>query len=329
MKKGNISIFVPHLGCPSDCSFCNQKTITGQCCQPTGQDVKNAVETALKYKDFEYEIAFFGGSFTAIKREYMIELLSAAYEYVRRGKVKGIRVSTRPDAIDEDVLKILFEYGVTSIELGAQSMVENVLELNKRGHSAKSVVTASKMIKDAGFSLGLQMMTGLYGDDDNGAVYTASEFIKIKPDTVRIYPTVILKGTLLEKYFNEGIYKGQSVDEAVEICAKLVPMFEKNGIKVIRVGLHASEDVKNSMVAGAYHEAMGELVTSKILYNKICKLEKGKYTVYVNNKTYPKLIGQRRSNISLLNSNGYELKIIRDETVKDNDLRFNNGFKNS
>ena len=124
MKKGNISIFVPHLGCPSDCSFCNQKTITGQCCQPTEQDVKNAVETALKYKDFEYEIAFFGGSFTAIKREYMIELLSAAYEYVRRGKVKGIRVSTRPDAIDEDVLKILFKYGVTSIELGAQSMVE-------------------------------------------------------------------------------------------------------------------------------------------------------------------------------------------------------------
>lgn len=329
MKKGNISIFVPHLGCPSDCSFCNQKTITGQCCQPTGEDVKNAVETALKYNDFEYEIAFFGGSFTAIKRAYMIELLSSAYEYVKRGKVSGIRVSTRPDAIDEEILKILSDYGVTSIELGAQSMVESVLELNKRGHSVQSVIDASRLIKDAGFSLGLQMMTGLYGDNDDGALYTAGEFIKLKPDTVRIYPTVILKGTLLEKYLSEGIYKGQSVDEAVNICAKLVPMFEKNGIKVIRVGLHASEDVKNSMAGGAYHEAMGELVASKILYNKINELEKGKYTVYVNNKTFPKLIGQKRSNISLLNSNGYELKIIRDETVKDNDLRFNNGFKNS
>ena len=144
MKKGNISIFVPHLGCPCQCSFCNQKTITGQANQPTPQDVDKAVKTALKSKGFDYEIAFFGGSFTAIDREYMISLLKAANKYIKSNEVKGIRISTRPDCIDEEILDLLKEYGVTSIELGAQSMDDEVLLANRRGHTAKDVENASE-----------------------------------------------------------------------------------------------------------------------------------------------------------------------------------------
>ncbi|MBR7061045.1 MAG: radical SAM protein [Eubacterium sp.] len=193
MKKGNISIFVPHLGCPKQCSFCNQKTITGKQNQPTPEDVEKALETALKRRGYEYEIAFFGGSFTAIDRQYMISLLEAAFPYIENGSVKGIRISTRPDCIDTETLDILKKYGVSSIELGAQSMDDEVLQANLRGHTAKDVENASKLIKEYGFELGLQMMTGLYKDTDEKAIETAKKIIALKPETVRIYPTVVLK----------------------------------------------------------------------------------------------------------------------------------------
>ena len=177
MKKGNISLFIPHLGCPHKCSFCNQNTITGKQTQPGADDVRAAVETALKKKNYDYEIAFFGGSFTAIDREYMLSLLKAAYDYVKDGRVNGIRISTRPDCIDEEVLDILKKYGVTSIELGAQSMDDEVLRANFRGHTAEDVENASRLIKSYGFELGLQMMTGLYLDTDEKAVETAKKLI--------------------------------------------------------------------------------------------------------------------------------------------------------
>ena len=204
MKKGNISIFVPHLGCPCQCSFCNQKTITGQANQPTPQDVDKAVKTALKSKGFDYEIAFFGGSFTAIDREYMISLLKAANKYIKSNEVKGIRISTRPDCIDEEILDLLKEYGVTSIELGAQSMDDEVLLANRRGHTAKDVENASELIKSYGFELGLQMMTGLYKDSEEKAIKTAEKIIALSPQTVRIYPTVVLKGTYLADLYLSG-----------------------------------------------------------------------------------------------------------------------------
>ena len=162
MKKGNISVFVPHIGCPQKCSFCNQNTITGSHSVPTPDDVKNAVETALLKTEYEYEIAFFGGSFTAIERAYMISLLETAKPYIESGKIKGIRCSTRPDAIDDEVLSLLKSYGVTAIELGAQSMNDAVLSANLRGHTADDVRNASRLIKKYGFELGLQMMTDLY-----------------------------------------------------------------------------------------------------------------------------------------------------------------------
>ena len=241
MKKGNISIFVPHLGCPCQCSFCNQKTITGQANQPTPQDVDKAVKTALKSKGFDYEIAFFGGSFTAIDREYMISLLKAANKYIKSNEVKGIRISTRPDYIDKEILDILKSYGVTSIELGAQSMSDDVLLANDRGHSAESVFKSSELIKSYGFSLGLQMMTGLYKSDIQKDLYTAETFVKINPDTVRIYPTVIMKDTKLAELYLNGEYTPYSLEKSVNLCSKLIELFEKNNIKIIRLGLHYEE----------------------------------------------------------------------------------------
>ena len=257
-RHSNISVFIPHNGCPHRCAFCNQRTISGAARQPTADDVRRAVHTALASPRFEganAEIAFFGGSFTAIHREYMTELLEAAHEFIADGKVAGIRVSTRPDAIDDDVLKILKKYGVTSIELGAQSMKDEVLRLNRRGHTAQDVVDASHLIKQYGFSLGLQMMTGLYGDDNVGARYTARQLAALRPDTVRIYPTVVLEGTELAEKMRTGDYRPQGYEDAAKLCAQLLRFFEQKRINVIKLGLHASDGVVGNMVGGAYHPA--------------------------------------------------------------------------
>ena len=321
MKKGNISIFVPHLGCPQQCSFCNQKTITGKEKQPTPGDVKQAVETALKRKGFEFEIAFFGGSFTAIDREYMISLLEAASQYIKDGRIKGIRISTRPDFIDGEILSILRDYGVTSIELGAQSMDDEVLKANLRGHTSADVENASKLIKSYGFELGLQMMTGLYLDTDEKAIETARKLIALKPETVRIYPTVVLKNTYLAELYEKEEYKPQTVDDAANLCTKLLPLFKKADIKVIRLGLHASDDIKKNMVAGAYHEAFGEIVESRIMLNKILENPPGNYEILVHPRSVSKLKGNQKRNIYFLIEKGYNIKITQNDKVNVDEIK--------
>lgn len=322
MRKGNISIFVPHIGCPHKCSFCNQNTITGQNDAPTAKNVETAVKTALKQDGFEYEIAFFGGSFTAIDRQYMISLLESAHCFVENeSRVTGIRISTRPDYIDNEILELLEKYGVTSIELGAQSMNDNVLKMNMRGHTAEDVRKASRLIKDYGFELGLQMMTGLYGSDDEIDLFTANEIIKLKPDTVRIYPTIVLENTYLGSLYKAGRYIPNDVQKSVEICAKIVPLFNKNNIKIIRLGLHASDDVKNNMLAGGYHPSLGELVTSKIMLNEILLHKPGNYTVYINEKSVSKLIGNKKCNLTELKEKGYTIDIEFDNKMNPNELK--------
>ncbi|MDE6111492.1 MAG: radical SAM protein [Eubacterium sp.] len=329
MKKGNISIFVPHIGCPQKCSFCNQNTITGSHSAPTPDDVKKAVETALLKTEYEYEIAFFGGSFTAIKREYMVSLLEAAKPYVESGKIKGIRCSTRPDAIDDEILSVLKAYGVTAIELGAQSMNDDVLSANLRGHTADDVRNASRLIEEYGFELGLQMMTDLYLSSPELDIETAKEIIKLNPDTVRIYPTVTLKNTYLEKLMLEGKYTPSSIESTISLCAQLMPMFLDRGIKIIRLGLHASDDVKENMLGGGYHESLGEMVWSRILLNQILENPPGEYTAYINEKTVSKLKGNKKSNITALENAGYNIKIIYDNSLSANELRLKNGIKNT
>lgn len=321
VKKGNISIFIPHLGCPHKCSFCNQNVITGNEKQPTPQDVKNAVDTALKRKGYEYEIAFFGGSFTAIDRQYMISLLEAAGEYVKNGSVCGIRISTRPDAIDEEVLEILKSYGVTSIELGAQSMDDEVLKANLRGHTSADVENASRLIKEYGFELGLQMMTGLYLDTDEKAIQTAQRIIDLAPATVRIYPTAVLKGTYLARLLEDKAYKAQTVDDAANLCTTLVPMFENAGIKIIRLGLHSSEELKKNIVAGAFHDSFGEIVKSRFMLNRILKYPPDDYEIFVNSKSVSQLKGQQKRNIYFLMEAGYNIKVTVNDRVAVDDIK--------
>ena len=209
-----------------------------------------------------YEIAFFGGSFTAIDRDYMISLLDATKPFIN--EFKGIRVSTRPDSVDDEKLKLLLQYGVTSIELGAQSMDNSVLELNKRGHSAQDVENASKLIKSYGFSLGLQMMTGLYGSDFEKDIETAKRFIQLKPDTVRIYPTVIMNGTDLAGYYQNGSFKPYTLEQSVSLCARLILMFAKANINIIRLGLHYSDSLVKNSLGDNYHPAFKELCENEI-----------------------------------------------------------------
>ncbi len=328
MSHRNIALFVAHVGCPHQCSFCNQHIITGKEETATAADVDRAVRTALDSGCRDGQLAFFGGSFTAIDRPYMLSLLEAAKPHIDAGEITGIRVSTRPDAIDEEVLKVLKEYGVEAIELGAQSMSDEVLRRNRRGHTADDVRRASELIKSHGFELGLQMMTGLLGDTDEGAVFTARELIKLEPATVRIYPTVVLEHTELARLYENGEYRPQSLDEAVNLCARLLLMFEEAGISVIRLGLHSGGNVEDGYIAGAYHPAMRELVEGKIYFDKalslLRKYEGGpahSYKIFVNPKEISKMTGQKRQNIVQLKDNNYICNVFSDSTLKKYEIR--------
>lgn len=319
----NISIFVPHIGCPNMCSFCNQRYITGKNFAPTAENVEEAVLTAIASKNYDpetTEIAFFGGSFTAINHNYMITLLNSAFKFVHKGMVAGIRISTRPDAIDRGILTILKSYGVTAIEIGAQSMNDKVLKKNNRGHTAKDVQNASKLIKEMGFSLGIQMMTGLYGDNDDQAIRTAKEIAKLKPDTVRIYPTIVLKDTDLAALYADGFYKPQTLESAVDLATNLLKIFNDENIKVIRLGLHSIEP--NSYIAGPWHPAFSELCQSNLYFNKAKKLltEKGDYFLYVSPSSVSKMTGQKRINIKKLHELGYNCTIKKINKLKDDEI---------
>ncbi len=325
-KHINIALFVPHLGCPHQCSFCNQKSISGCVKQITPDDVRYAAETALRSRDCSKgEIAFFGGSFTAIDRDLMVKLLESASEYIKSGRIGGIRISTRPDCIDVEVLDILRYYGVTAIELGCQSMDNDVLCLNNRGHDSNSVVKASALIKTYGFELGHQMMTGLYGSTPEKDIETAKKLIDLKPDTVRIYPTVVLENTELCEKYRQGEYRPQDLDEAVELCSELLKMFNEADIPVIRLGLHSGGNVEEGFVAGVYHPAFRELCESRIyLNNEIALLEgvpKGNIDLTVSSKFVSQALGQKRSNIEKLNRLGYSCRIIQDPTMKKYDIK--------
>lgn len=319
----NISIFVPHLGCPNQCSFCNQHHIACTEKTPDINDIDNAVlaaKSSKKYDPAVTEIAFFGGSFTAIDREYMISLLTAAKKHITDSTVCGIRISTRPDAIDTEILNILKEYGVTTIELGAQSMVDSVLSANERGHSSYDVTKASKLIKSYGFALGLQMMTGLYGSSDSDDIYTAEKLISLSPDCVRIYPTITLKNTKLAEHYKNGSYMPPSLDSAIELCVKINKMFEEAAIPVIRLGLHTIDN--SAYIAGPWHPAFKELCDSAVFRKKIIEQlrKKGKYTVLVNKSDVSKVIGQSKQNILFFKENGYDITIRSSDTVKKNDV---------
>ncbi|HBE8916851.1 TPA: radical SAM protein [Clostridioides difficile] len=309
MKKRIIPIFVPHKGCPHDCIFCNQKKITGVSTDVTSEDARNIIEECLETidKDADVEIAFFGGSFTAIDIDIQKSLLSVAKEYVEKGLVKDIRMSTRPDCIDEDILSMLKEYKTSIIELGVQSLDEKVLLDSIRGHQSEIVYKSSKMIKNSGIKLGLQMMIGLPADTEEKCIFTAKKFVELKPDCFRVYPTLVVKDTGLEKLMEQNKYNPFTLEESVNIVKKVLVLFYVNNINVIRVGLQATDDIQigKAVLAGPYHPAFRELVEADmikdylefvILQNKNIK----QMLVKSNKKNISKIIGNKKTNVKYM-----------------------------
>ncbi len=330
MRTYNIPIFVPHKGCPYDCVFCNQKRITGTQSEITADDVRSIIENCIKTikkKDRYVEAAFFGGSFTGIPIEEQTSLLSAANEYLKKGLIDGIRLSTRPDYIDITILDNLKRFGVTTIELGVQSMSQEVLKKSNRGHTRDDVIKAVELIRKYPFKLGLQMMTGLPADTDERSLQTADDIIELKPDFVRIYPTLTIKDTFLEKLYCNGEYTPQTLDEAVELAKKLLMKFEKNNIQVIRIGLQATGEISESgsVVAGPVHSSFRELVESSIYYDIIAdSVSEGaeRAEVFVNPSELSKATGNRRSNIiKIKNEKNIDIRVCPDKALKKREVR--------
>ena len=331
-KQYIIPIFVPHLGCPNDCIFCNQKSISGQKKSMTKEEAKNIIDNylaSINKEDAEIEIAFFGGSFTAIEKEKQEELLKVAYEYVKEGKVESIRISTRPDCIDKETLKRLKKYKVKTIELGVQSANDYILKRANRGHTFKDVKKASKLIRWYGFKLGHQMMVGLPESTRIDEVNTAKQLIKLKPNMVRIYPVLVVKNTKLEKEYEEGKYQPLSVVQAVEICKEIVRLFADKKIDIIRVGLQNTEEIsdpknkQSEVVSGPYHPAFRQLVESAMWYDAIVgKIKKlnvkvKEVEVTVNPIDANNVIGHKKENVLKLKET-YDVDLIlkQDEKMK-------------
>ena len=331
-KEYIIPIFVPHLGCPNDCTFCNQKKISGQTKNVKAEDVKNTIEYYLNnFKDDNkyIEVAFFGGSFTGIDVDKQKELLSVAYEYIKNKKIDSIRISTRPDYINKEILKMLKSYGVKTIELGVQSTNDYILNKSKRGHTFEDVKKASKLIRKHGFVLGHQMMIGLPESTRQDEIKTAKDLIKLKPKMVRIYPVLVLKGTKLEKDYQDEKYKALTVVQAVEISKELVRMFDDKNIDIIRVGLQNTDEItdpkskESQVVAGPYHPAFRQLVETAMWYDAIVSKIKKLNTkvkeveITVNPIDVNSVIGHKKENMKKLKDTyDVDLVVKQDKKIK-------------
>ena len=306
MRHANIPVFIPHLGCPNQCVFCNQRHISGVktfCADVVDRLITDALATLDA--DTEVEIAFFGGSFTGIDRDLMISLLEVAYKYVKSGAVSSIRCSTRPDYISQEIVDILKEYGVRTVELGLQSCSDSVLKMSKRGHNFEAEKRACELIVNSGLELVGQMMIGLPGSDLQDELATARFIIDCGATAARIYPTVVFRDTELYDMTKAGEYQPLSLDEACDRASRALELFINAGVKVIRIGLQASEGLssENSYAAGPNHAALGELVENKLFYNKITDIlsemsfsDDDKIEVLVSRGSLSKAVGQRKQN---------------------------------
>lgn len=312
MKFFTIPIFVPEQACPNRCIFCNQSKISGCRQQPEPDEVREIIERnllTLPSVNAHIDIAFFGGNFTGIDINNQRDYLSIAQEYFLNNKIHGIRLSTRPDYISPEILKLLKEYNVTTIELGAQSLNDDVLAISERGHNVKDIENASFLLKKNGFRLGLQMMIGLPGSSRDKDIATAKKILELEADETRIYPTLVIKDTKLESLWQEGQYHPLSLNEAINLSADIMEIFNKSSIKVLRVGLHPSEDLNDStqMLAGPFHPSFRHLVDTEIWRRKIqniidSSLERGTITIRVSEKEINNAVGYLSANKRLLTS---------------------------
>lgn len=335
MKKNYIiPIFIPHLGCPNDCIFCNQKKIAKDYDAQKEENIKEDIEKylALYEGKKDIELAFYGGSFTALDYPLMLSYLKLANTYIERGLIDSIRISTRPDAISEEILNELEKYGVKTIELGAQSMNDAVLDALRRGHKAADTIRSAKMIKKRGFTLGLQMMTGLYKSTKEMDIATAEAIAALEPDFVRIYPTLVIKDTELVDRLEDGSYKPLDVDEAVDTLKSIVIIFEAKDIEIIRIGLQTTDNIQlgKDVVAGPFHPAIRSLIYEAIyleIIEEFIELNKitNDFTIASSKKVASYLSGSKKANRKKIYQKykiNYEIKGIFDE---DDRLMFYDG----
>jgi len=319
-RTTNAAIFIPHLGCPHKCSFCDQNKTTKVENSVTAKDVCELLESyavSLRQRNLTAQIGFFGGTFTALDWDYREELLITANRYLEKYPdiFTGIRCSTRPDYVDEAVLGQLKTHIVTAIELGVQSMDEEVLKLNNRRHTSEDVRRSAALIKRFGFELGVQMMTGLLGDTPQKSLCTADELIALKPATARIYPTVILKGTMLGDLYERGEFETFSLEETIELCSEIYGRLVENGIKVIRLGLNISskDERKNEIIGGNYGLQLGELCIGEYYFKKMLEFMKNSgsttFEIYTDRKNISKINGHKSVNKNKLSELGYTYKI--------------------
>ncbi len=334
MKHFTIPVFIPELACPNRCVFCNQNSISGCYEQPDLKEVEEIIESRLKtiltpktngnLNKVHIEIGFFGGNFTGIDEDLQRDYLSIAYKYLKEGQIDGIRLSTRPDYITVSSLNLLKEYGVNAIELGAQSLDDEVLKQAGRGHSVADIERAASLISEFGFELGLQMMTGLPGDTTEKSKATARKIVALGASCTRIYPTLVIKNTELEQLWLSGRYIPQSLDEAVILTAELLTIFEEGGVKVIRVGLHPSEDLVkgDDMLAGPFHVSFRQLAETELWRQKLQKLinnrpEGGNIVVKIPDNELNQAIGFNGSNRIMLEKHFKKVVFEQIQTVVD------------
>jgi len=267
-KHFNIPVFIPELACPFQCIYCDQSKISGVEKLPDDQEIVNKIESHLLTipRGSEVQLAYFGGNFTGISLEQQEHFLKLITPYISEGRISGIRLSTRPDYINDEVLSLLKRHHVRSIELGAQSFDDEVLRKSRRGHTAEVTAAASQRIREYGFSLGLQMMIGLPGDKLEKALNTAHRIVELGADDTRIYPTLVIKGTVLETMFMKKVFTPLKLEEAISWCAEIIPVFEAAGTNILKVGLHPSEGLLSGddLVAGPFHPSFRELVETRI-----------------------------------------------------------------
>lgn len=268
-KHFTIAVFIPELSCPFQCVYCNQRKITGKLSVPSSEEVKQFIHSHLKTLPAEntiIELGFFGGNFTGIPMQVQEKFLKTVQPFIKEGRINAIRLSTRPDYINNEKLDLLQKFNVSTIELGAQSMDEEVLKKSKRGHTSMDTIISSGLIKSYGFRLGLQMMIGLPGDTFQKSFNTAMKITELGAEDTRIYPCLVIKGTGLEEWYNKGKYKPLSLPDAVQWSKEIFKYFESNGVNVIRMGLHPSEGLLSGeeLIAGPFHQSFKELVLTEI-----------------------------------------------------------------
>jgi histone acetyltransferase (RNA polymerase elongator complex component) len=277
-QKYIIPLFVPDEGCPFRCIYCNQKEITGKDNLSTGEEIKRYIDEHLSFfrdKDRKVMLCFYGGSFTGIGENKQTLYLETVHGYIKNGQITEIGLSTRPDYIDDEKIKTLQRYNVTTIEIGAQSMSDEILGNSCRGHDSDSVVNAVRTIHRHGLRCGIQLLPGLPGETDQTIAQTTERVIDLMPEFTRIYPLLVLKNTKLADMYLRGEYEPLTLEKAVGYSVYMLRRFAANGIDVVRIGLHSGTGIEKALVAGPYHNAFGELVLSRyILENVIAETVK-------------------------------------------------------